>query len=242
MWSKAIFSESDQDSNLSPANATYLAVTLSKLLYLSEPKCLSHKCFAPAYRFIMNIKWNEAWENILKTIRLPGFWLFKYSSVSKISRTSQLKSSQPSLPQLEQLTSHRVNNLLCLETSLKDTVATSIPNYSRLVCTCTLAIRALPKRCFWQVPLQSTEKQSPSVQKSLLAAYCSVVSSSLQPLDCSLPSSSVIEVSRQDTGVGCHFLLPGIFLTQWSKQRLLHLPSLAGRLYHSATRKPRNSF
>ena len=37
------------------------------------------------------------------------------------------------------------------------------------------------------------------------------------------PAPLSIEFSRQDTGVGCHFLLPGIFLTQWPNQRLLHL-------------------
>ena len=33
-----------------------------------------------------------------------------------------------------------------------------------------------------------------------------------EPTDCSLPGSSVHGISSKDTGVGCHFLLLGIFL------------------------------
>ena len=35
----------------------------------------------------------------------------------------------------------------------------------------------------------------------------------------------------QNTGVGCHALLQGIFLTQGSKLRLSCLPALAGRVF-----------
>ena len=49
-------------------------------------------------------------------------------------------------------------------------------------------------------------------------AWCrSAVSNSLQPqaMDCSSPGSSVHgESPGKNTGVGCHFLLQGIFLTQ----------------------------
>ena len=39
-------------------------------------------------------------------------------------------------------------------------------------------------------------------------AMCLVVSNSLQPMDCSLPGSSVHRDSpNKNTGVGCHFLL-----------------------------------
>ena len=34
------------------------------------------------------------------------------------------------------------------------------------------------------------------------------------PVDCSPPGSSVHGILQADTGVGCHFLLQGIFLTQ----------------------------
>ena len=36
------------------------------------------------------------------------------------------------------------------------------------------------------------------------------------PVDCSLPGSSVHGILQAPTGVGCHFLLQGIFLTQGS--------------------------
>ena len=42
-------------------------------------------------------------------------------------------------------------------------------------------------------------------------------------VNCSPPGSSVWKFQGKDTGVGCHFLLQGIFLTQGSNSRLLHL-------------------
>ena len=48
---------------------------------------------------------------------------------------------------------------------------------------------------------------------------CSVVSDPLQPMDCSLPGSSVHEMSK----TACHFVLQGIFLTQGSNLRFLCL-------------------
>ena len=44
------------------------------------------------------------------------------------------------------------------------------------------------------------------------------------PVDCSLPGSSVYGISQaRNTGVGCHFFpSPGTFLTQRSNPRLLH--------------------
>ena len=44
------------------------------------------------------------------------------------------------------------------------------------------------------------------------------------PLDCSPPSSSVLRISPgENAGARCHFLLQGIFLTQGSNPRLLHI-------------------
>ena len=55
------------------------------------------------------------------------------------------------------------------------------------------------------------------------------------PLDCSPPGSSVHGVfSGKNTGMGCHFLLQGIFLTQGSNPHLLHCRRF---LYHSTTRE-----
>ena len=43
------------------------------------------------------------------------------------------------------------------------------------------------------------------------------------PMDCSLPGSSVHGIfSGKNTAVGCHFLLQGVFLMQGSNPRLLH--------------------
>ena len=43
------------------------------------------------------------------------------------------------------------------------------------------------------------------------------------PLDCSLPGSSVHGIFHKNTGVGCHFLPQGIFPTQGSNLHLLCL-------------------
>ena len=58
-------------------------------------------------------------------------------------------------------------------------------------------------------------------------------SSTLCDLDCSPPGSSVWDSPGKNTGVGCHFLLQGIFQTQGSNPDLLRL-SCIGRwvLYH----------
>ena len=47
---------------------------------------------------------------------------------------------------------------------------------------------------------------------------------------CQAPVS--MEFSNKNTGVGCHFLLQGIFLTQGSNPRLLHLLHCRQILYH----------
>jgi len=50
------------------------------------------------------------------------------------------------------------------------------------------------------------------------------------PMDCSLPGSSVHGIfSGKNTGVGCHFLLQGIFLMQGDPDPTS--PSLAGRFF-----------
>ena len=58
---------------------------------------------------------------------------------------------------------------------------------------------------------------------NFLLFSCSVMSNSLPLMDYSLPGYSVHGISPgRNTGVGCHFLLQGIFLTQRSNQSLLH--------------------
>ena len=65
-----------------------------------------------------------------------------------------------------------------------------------------------------------------------LKSYCSYFNcaQSLQscpalcdPLDCSPPGSCSWDFPGKNTGVGCHFLLQEIFLTQGSDSHLLHL-------------------
>ena len=51
------------------------------------------------------------------------------------------------------------------------------------------------------------------------------------PMDCSLPGSSVHGIF-QSTGVGCHFLLQGIFPTQGSNLGLLHCRQMLYHLSH----------
>ena len=54
--------------------------------------------------------------------------------------------------------------------------------------------------------------------------FChSVISNSLQLMDCSPPDSSVLSIfPSKNTGVGCHFLLQRILPTQESNLCLLH--------------------
>ena len=52
------------------------------------------------------------------------------------------------------------------------------------------------------------------------------------PMDCSPPGSSVLGDSPdKNTGVGCHALFQGIFLTQGIKPESLTSPTLAGSFF-----------
>ena len=69
-----------------------------------------------------------------------------------------------------------------------------------------------------------------SMNDLLACSVASVMSNSLDPMDYSLPGSSVHGDSPgKNTGVGCHFLLQGIFPTQGSNPGILHCRQL---LYH----------
>ena len=64
------------------------------------------------------------------------------------------------------------------------------------------------------------------------------------PMDCSLPGSSVMGFSSNSTRVGCHFLLQGIFLTQVLSLGLLHCRQTIYHLSHQGSpngRKPRGT-
>ena len=65
---------------------------------------------------------------------------------------------------------------------------------------------------------------------------CSVVSDCLQPHDCSPPGSTVHGDSPgNNTGVGCHALLQGIFQTQGSNPSLLHCRQILYQLSHQGS-------
>ena len=70
------------------------------------------------------------------------------------------------------------------------------------------------------VLLVSAVQQSESVILLLYCLISSVLSDSLQSMDCSPPGSSV---PGKNVGVGCHTLLQGIFLTQGLNLSLLCL-------------------
>ena len=72
--------------------------------------------------------------------------------------------------------------------------------------------------------------------KQLIVTKEKVTQSSLtlcNPVDCTLPGSSVDGIFQaRNTGVGCHFLLQGIFPTQGLKQGLLHCRQTLYHLSH----------
>ena len=71
---------------------------------------------------------------------------------------------------------------------------------------------------------------------SLDILSCSVVSNSCNPMDCSLPGSSVHGIfPGKNTGVGCHFLLQGIFLTQGLNPSPLYCKQILYRLSYQGS-------
>ena len=81
-------------------------------------------------------------------------------------------------------------------------------------------------------------QQSESVILLLYCLISSVLSDSLQPMDCSPPGSSI---PGKNIGVGCHTLLQGIFLTQGLNLSLLCLVHWqAGSLPLMPPRQPSN--
>ena len=64
----------------------------------------------------------------------------------------------------------------------------------------------------------------------------SVISNSLDPMDCNPPGTSVHGDSPgKNTGVGCHALLQGIFPTQGSNPGLTHCKQILYRLSHQGS-------
>jgi len=83
----------------------------------------------------------------------------------------------------------------------------------------------------WKEMVQKSDR----VQQFMCACMLShsVVSNSLQPHRL-LPTSLLYpwDFPGKNTGVGCHFLLQGIFLTQGSNSHLLHWQADSLLLYH----------
>ena len=55
------------------------------------------------------------------------------------------------------------------------------------------------------------------------------------PMDCSLPGSSVWDFPDNSTGVDCHFLLQGIFPNQGSNLGLPHCRQILYHLSHKGS-------
>ena len=73
---------------------------------------------------------------------------------------------------------------------------------------------------------------------ALKSVSCSVVSDSLEsdPIDCSHQVPLSMGFPSKKTGVGCHFLLQGIFLTQGLNLDLLHCRQILYHLNHQGAR------
>ena len=69
--------------------------------------------------------------------------------------------------------------------------------------------------------------------KVLVAQSCSTL---WDPVNQQAPLS--VEFSSKSTGVGCHFLLQGVFLTQGMKPGLLYYRQIRYRLSHQGTPLP----
>ena len=69
-------------------------------------------------------------------------------------------------------------------------------------------------------------------EKSEVAQLCPTL---CDPMDCSLPGSSVHDFPGNSTGVDCHFLLQGIFPTQGSNPGLLHCRQTLNHLRHQGS-------
>ena len=70
--------------------------------------------------------------------------------------------------------------------------------------------------CFWLVPLCSEY-----ARRCKRAPLCPTL---FHPTDCCPPGSCVCGIPSKQSGVGCHFLLQGIFLTRGLNPHILCLP------------------
>ena len=72
------------------------------------------------------------------------------------------------------------------------------------------------------LPLPFLHKRS-ATDTHYMCAHAQSCLTLCDPRDCSLPDSSVHGIFQARIGMGCHFLLQGIFLTQESNPHLLQL-------------------
>ena len=83
-----------------------------------------------------------------------------------------------------------------------------------------IRVTSLSPQKEWEVMMTQEQSESPDFNlrmKVLVAQSCPTL---CNPMDCGLPGSSVHGNLLATTGVGCHFLLQGIFPTQRSNPGL----------------------
>ena len=97
-----------------------------------------------------------------------------------------------------------------------------------------LYIKLLQKEVPWDSLMPESFSAGACCTKSL--QLCLILR---DPMDHSLPASCQWDSPARNTGVGCHALLQGVFLTHGSNSRVLHLlPSQAGSLPLAPPGKP----
>ena len=124
---------------------------------------------------------------------------------------------------------HDWSNLACStwHTRLREREEfSSVHFFVRIICACIMSIVS-KLQCFFIFNFCSLRGLSSSVCVCLVAQSCPTL---CDPMDCSLPDSSVHGDSPgKNTGVGCHALLQGIFPVQGWNPGLPHcrqIPSL----------------
>ena len=91
-------------------------------------------------------------------------------------------------------------------------------------CRCLFSIaQQVISRYLSNLTNQASWKHDTESLTTYCAKYLQSCPTLCDPMDCSSPGSRVHRILQADTGVGCHFLFQGIFLTQGSNPCLLCL-------------------
>ena len=97
-----------------------------------------------------------------------------------------------------------------------------------MVCKCFLPFWEMPWQDFSGCWVESRPERAKDGRGSPLPHYCSVLAklclTLCGPRDYSPPGFYPWDFPSKNTGLGCHFLFQGIFLTQGSNSCLLQLP------------------